>query len=180
MNSQAEAPADTAAHGLEDVLTTAAGAAPALAASAHAERAGWLRAVADRLDAATDELVPAAIGESHLPEARLGGEVARSTGQLRMFADALESGALLEVVIDTADPDAKPVPRPDLRRMLVPVGPVVSRKNAAVTSSSGGPGGSVLRRSGPCLKANRVCGPAVTRTVPVCRSTSSVVNGPTA
>ena len=125
MNSQAEAPADTVPDGLEDVLTTAAGAAPALIASTPAERAGWLRAVANRLDAAADELVPAAIEESHLPEARLRGEVSRSSGQLRMFADALESGALLEVVIDTADPDAKPVPRPDLRRMLVPVGPVL-------------------------------------------------------
>src|SRR6185295_1584111 len=58
------------------------------------------------------------------PEARLTGEVARSTGQLRMFADVLEEGSLLEVVIDTKDPQAKPVPRPDLRRMLVPLGPV--------------------------------------------------------
>jgi NADP-dependent aldehyde dehydrogenase len=81
--------------------------------------------VADALDAAVDDLVPLAIEESHLPEPRLRGEVARSSGQLRMFADALESGMLHEVVIDTADAEAKPVPRPDLRRMLQPVGPVL-------------------------------------------------------
>ena len=63
--------------------------------------------------------------ESSLPEARLRGEVARSTGQLRMFADVLEEGSLLEVIIDTADAQAKPVPRPDLRRVLVPLGPVL-------------------------------------------------------
>src|SRR6185369_17541677 len=44
---------------------------------------------------------------------------------LRMFADVLEEGSLLEVVIDTKDPQAKPVPRPDLRRVLVPLGPVL-------------------------------------------------------
>jgi len=86
-------------------------------------RAGWIRAVADALDDAADELVPIAMRESSLPQARLTGEVARSTGQLRMFADVLEEGSLLEVVIDTADAQAKPVPRPDLRRVLVPSDP---------------------------------------------------------
>ena len=62
---------------------------------------------------------------------------------------------------------------------LVPVGPVASRNSAALRSSSGAPGSSARRRSGPCLNTNRVCGPAVTRTVPVCRSTSSTANGPT-
>ncbi|WP_343944471.1 aldehyde dehydrogenase (NADP(+)), partial [Pseudonocardia zijingensis] len=70
------------------------------------------------------ELVPIAIEESSLPEGRLTGEVARSSGQLRLFADALEEGSYLEVILDSADANAKPVPRPDLRRMLVPLGPV--------------------------------------------------------
>src|ERR687896_459361 len=89
------------------------------------ERARLLRAAADALDAAAGELVPIAMEESSLPQARLTGEVARSSGQLRLFADALDEGSYLEVIIDSADPDAKPVPRPDLRRMLVPLGPVV-------------------------------------------------------
>ncbi|MEV0283973.1 aldehyde dehydrogenase (NADP(+)) [Kribbella sp. NPDC050820] len=116
---------DTTPAELEQALTDAAAAAPALGASEPAVRAGWIRAVADALDAATDELVPIAMRESSLPEPRLRGEVARSTGQLRMFADVLEEGSLLEVIIDTADPNAKPVPRPDLRRVLVPLGPVL-------------------------------------------------------
>jgi NADP-dependent aldehyde dehydrogenase len=123
MNTQT--PADTTSEQLEQKLSAAAAAAPALAASSPPERAGWIRAAADALDASADELVPPAVEESHLAEPRLRGEVARSSGQLRLFADALESGALLEVIIDTADPDAKPVPRPDLRRMLLPVGPVL-------------------------------------------------------
>ncbi|MEV8373973.1 aldehyde dehydrogenase (NADP(+)) [Kribbella sp. NPDC056861] len=116
---------DTTTAELEQVLSDAAAAAKPLAASAPAVRAEWIRAVADALDAAADELVPIAIRESSLPEPRLRGEVARSSGQLRMFADALAEGSLLEIIIDTADPQAKPVPRPDLRRVLVPLGPVL-------------------------------------------------------
>ncbi|MGH3424439.1 MAG: aldehyde dehydrogenase (NADP(+)) [Nocardioidaceae bacterium] len=116
---------DTTAAQLDAVLAAAHGAAPAFAASSPAERAGWICAVADALDAAADDLVPLAQEESRLPEPRLRGEVSRSSGQLRLFAEALEDGALLELIIDTADPQAVPVPRPDLRRMLVPLGPVL-------------------------------------------------------
>ncbi len=116
---------DTTPAELEQALADAAAAAPVLGGSEPAVRAGWIRAVADALDAAADELVPIAMRETSLPEARLRGEVARSSGQLRLFADVLEAGSLLEVIIDTADPDAKPVPRPDLRRVLVPLGPVL-------------------------------------------------------
>jgi len=116
---------DTTPAELEQALSDAAAAAGPLAASEPAVRAEWIRAVADALDAAADELVPIAMRESSLPEARLRGEVARSSGQLRMFADALAEGSLLEIIIDTADPQAKPVPRPDLRRVLVPLGPVL-------------------------------------------------------
>lgn len=116
---------DTTPAELEQTLADAAGAAAPLAASEPAVRAGWIRAVADALDAASEELVPIAQRETSLPEARLKGEVGRSSGQLRMFADALEEGSLLEVIIDTADAGAKPVPRPDLRRVLVPLGPVL-------------------------------------------------------
>jgi NADP-dependent aldehyde dehydrogenase len=116
---------DTTPAELEQALSDAAAAAKPLAASEPAVRAEWIRAVADALDAAADELVPIALRESSLPEARLRGEVARSSGQLRMFADVLAEGSLLDVIIDTADANAKPVPRPDLRRVLVPLGPVL-------------------------------------------------------
>ena len=125
MTTTVETPADTTSGELDALLDAATAAAPALAASAPAERAGWIRAVADALDAAVDELVPLAQDETHLAEARLRGEVGRSSGQLRLFADVLADGALLELVLDSADPDAKPLPRPDLRRTLVPLGPVL-------------------------------------------------------
>lgn len=116
---------DTTPAELDAVLAASASAAAPLAALRPAERAQLLRAAAAALDAAAGELVPIAQRETSLPEARLTGEVARSSGQLRLFADALEDGSYLEVIIDTADPDAKPIPRPDLRRMLVPLGPVL-------------------------------------------------------
>ena len=106
-----------------DAAAAAAAAAPAVAAASREERARWLEAVADALDAAKGELVPVAVDESHLPEARLTGEVGRTTGQLRLFAAVLRDGAYLEVIIDHAEPDATP-PQPELRRMLVPTGPV--------------------------------------------------------
>jgi NADP-dependent aldehyde dehydrogenase len=116
---------DTTSTELDQLLAAAVTAAKPLAASQPGERAEWIRAAADALDSAADELVPIAVKESSLPEGRLRGEVARSSGQLRLFADVLQEGSLLEVVIDTADPDAKPIPRPDLRRVLVPLGPVL-------------------------------------------------------
>ena len=106
-----------------EAAAAAGAAAPLVAATSREERARWLEAVADALDAAKADLVPVAVEESHLPEARLTGEVGRTTGQLRLFAAVLRDAAYLEVIIDHAVPDATP-PQPELRRMLVPTGPV--------------------------------------------------------
>jgi len=110
---------------LEAILSAAAEAAGPLGAMRPAERVGLLRAVADALDAAADELVPLAMEETHLPEARLRSELVRTTFQLRLFGEVLEEGSYLEATIDTADPNWGMGPRPDVRRMLVPLGPVV-------------------------------------------------------
>src|ERR687896_558589 len=79
---------------------------------------------AARLRAAGDEIVAVAESETGLPEARLRGELERTAGQLEAFAAVLDAGDYVEAIIDTPDPDAKPIPRPDVRRMLVPIGPV--------------------------------------------------------
>ena len=86
-------------------------------------RARLLEAIADAVDAARDNLVPIAVEESRLGVDRLTGEVGRTTGQLRLMAQVVRDGAFLGVVLDQALPDATP-PRPDLRRMNVPLGPV--------------------------------------------------------
>jgi NADP-dependent aldehyde dehydrogenase len=83
-----------------------------------------LRAVADRLGRADDELVALAITESHLSETRLRGELFRTTFQLRFLAGVIEQGDYLRACIDTPDEAWLQGPRPDLRRLLRPLGPV--------------------------------------------------------
>jgi NADP-dependent aldehyde dehydrogenase len=87
-------------------------------------RATLLRGAAARLRAAGDAIVDVAGSETGLPEPRLRGELERTAGQLEAFAAVLDAGDYVEAIIDTPDPDAKPIPRPDVRRMLVPIGPV--------------------------------------------------------
>jgi NADP-dependent aldehyde dehydrogenase len=72
-----------------------------------------------------DELLRRANLETALPEPRLVGERARTVNQLKMFAEIVREGSWVEATIDRAMPDRKPQPKPDLRRMLVPLGPVV-------------------------------------------------------
>lgn len=86
--------------------------------------AAALRLTADRLDGARDTLVPVAIAETHLGAARLTGELTRTTFQLRLFARLLADGSTHGVIVDHADPEWPMGPRPDLRRCLVPLGPV--------------------------------------------------------
>jgi 2,5-dioxopentanoate dehydrogenase len=95
---------------------------PALADDAR--RADGLRAVAAALEARGDEIVEVCQAETGLPEGRLRGELVRTCLQLSAFAGFIAAGEHLGAIIDLPDPDAKPAPRPDLRRILVPVGPV--------------------------------------------------------
>lgn len=116
--------ADTTPAELDMTLERAATALPLLAGFTPEERAVLLRTIAEVLDAAADELVPLAMAEAHYPEARCRGELARTTFQLRLFADVLEEGSFLGVAVDPADPDWG-TPRPDVRRLMLPLGPVV-------------------------------------------------------
>ncbi|HTS44156.1 MAG TPA: aldehyde dehydrogenase (NADP(+)) [Puia sp.] len=88
------------------------------------QRADFMRAIAVQMDALGDQLLQTAQSETNLPEQRLRGERARTIFQLQSYADACERGDWLEARIDTANP-AKNPPKPDLRKMLIPLGPVV-------------------------------------------------------
>ena len=101
-------------------VALAAAAAPAVAAAAPAERAGWLRAVADALEGAAEHLAETADQETGLGRERVDGEVLRAAAQLRHYADAAVEGSWLDATIDHAGgPNGA-----DLRRANVPVGPV--------------------------------------------------------
>lgn len=86
--------------------------------------AAFLESIADEIDAIGDALVERAMQETGLPHARLAGERARTTGQLRMFARVVRSGEHRGVRIDPAQPERTPMPRVDIRQRKVPVGPV--------------------------------------------------------
>lgn len=93
--------------------------------SPRATRARALTAVAEGLDAAADDLVAVAGTETHLAEARLRGELVRTTFQLRLFAEVLLEGGFLDARVDHADPTWPVGPRPDLRRTAQAIGPVI-------------------------------------------------------
>ena len=113
----------TATDTLASIMADAIAAFRVLRRSSRAERASWLAAAADALDAEADTLVAIGQRETHLPEARLRAELKRTTNQLRFFGEVITDGAYLEATIDHPDPSATP-PIPDLRRMLVALGPV--------------------------------------------------------
>ena len=116
----------TTAEELEKILASSAAASDEWAATAPSSRAKALTAVADALDHAAPDLIPIAQRETHLAEARLQGELKRTTFQLRLFAEVLAGGSYLDVRIDPADAQwPMGAPRPDLRRVLIPLGPVV-------------------------------------------------------
>ncbi|MFJ5830659.1 aldehyde dehydrogenase (NADP(+)) [Streptomyces sp. NPDC093089] len=105
-------------------IEAARAAAPALAALTPSEVGSLLRDLADVLREHTDELVGLAEEETRLGDVRLRSEVVRTCAQLEMLAEITEDGGHLDVMIDEADDTAVPAPRPDVRRMLVPLGPV--------------------------------------------------------
>lgn len=85
----------------------------------------FLNAIADEIAAIGEILVLRASEESGLPLPRLQGELGRTVVQLRLFANLIAEGSWVDAVIDTALPERQPMPRPDIRRMLIPIGPVV-------------------------------------------------------
>ncbi|WP_258070677.1 aldehyde dehydrogenase (NADP(+)) [Pseudoclavibacter sp. AY1F1] len=111
---------------VDQLVDRAARASRVWGATSAAGRATALRLVADALDDSAGSLISIAMRETNLLEGRLKGELARTTFQLRFFADELEAGQLSQATIDHADVNwPMGAPRPDLRRHLVAVGPAL-------------------------------------------------------
>ena len=89
------------------------------------QKAEFLNAIADEILALDDVLIQTYCSETGLPEGRAKGERGRTVFQLRSFAELVLDGSWVDATIDTAQPDRTPVPKPDLRKMLIPLGPVV-------------------------------------------------------
>ena len=92
--------------------------------SSRADRARFLDAIADEIEARAEAITEIGSQETGLPEARLQGERGRTVGQLRLFADHIRKGDYLDRRHDRALPDRQPMPRPDIRLLERPIGPV--------------------------------------------------------
>src|SRR5215207_6584735 len=143
---------------LDDVRAAVSAAAMVHTAGGMADRnlrAALLRGAAARLRAAGDEIIATCEAETGLPETpRLRGELERTAGQLEAFAAVLDDGDYVEAIIDTPDPDAKPIPRPDVRRMLAPIGPVAvfgASNFPLAFSTAGGDTASALAAGVPVI-----------------------------
>ncbi len=110
---------------VDRAMEEAAAAAPVLRQTTSEGIAGFLLAIKDEIMALGDELLQRASEESGLDRTRLQGERGRTVNQLKLFADLVSEGSWVDARIETALPDREPLPRPDLRRMLQPIGPVV-------------------------------------------------------
>ena len=89
------------------------------------QKAEFLRTIADEIESLGDDLINTYCSETGLPAGRAAGERGRTVFQLRSFADLVEEGSWVEASIDTGIPDRTPAPKPDLRKMNIPLGPVV-------------------------------------------------------
>ena len=88
------------------------------------DRARFLDQIATEIERLGDDLIQRAMAETGLPEGRFKGERGRTCGQLRMFARLIREGSWVDARIDTADPDRKPFPKPDVRYVNIAIGPV--------------------------------------------------------
>ncbi|WP_309083703.1 aldehyde dehydrogenase (NADP(+)) [Chelativorans sp.] len=93
-------------------------------ATSRENRAAFLNAIADEIEARAEAITEIASQETGLPEARVNGERGRTTGQLRLFAKHIVKGEYLDRRHDPANPDRQPAPKPDLKLMQLPIGPV--------------------------------------------------------
>lgn len=163
----------------------AADAAPVFAALSNRERAEFLRTIAEELAADAGAIVQRAMHETGLPRPRLEGELARTTGQLRLFADVVEEGSWVDARIDEAMPERKPLPRPDVRSMLRPIGPVAvfgASNFPLAFSVAGGDTASALAAGNPVVvKAHpahpgtsALAGRAIARALEKCKLPGSV------
>ncbi|MGX1162779.1 NADP-dependent aldehyde dehydrogenase [Arthrobacter sp. SLBN-100] len=109
---------------LAEATAAAAAAYPSFSTLDPEIHAAFLETIADNIEAIGEELIIRAGQETGLPAARLTGERARTTGQLRLFAAVVRQGDFRGVRVDPALPERTPLPRADIRQRQIPLGPV--------------------------------------------------------
>ncbi len=139
---------------LEEAVSLAHKASSIYAETSFKHRAKFLRTIADEIMALDQILIDQYCSETGLPEGRAKGERGRTVNQLRMFAQILEDGSFVEASIDSAQPERQPAPRVDLRKMMVPLGPVAvfgASNFPLAYSSAGGDTASALAAGCPVI-----------------------------
>ena len=139
---------------INEAVQLADGAFDAFKKTSNTDRAKFLNAIADEILALDSELIDVYTAETGLPEGRAMGERGRTVGQLRSFAALLEEGSWVDARIDTAMPDRTPMPRVDLRKMNVAIGPIVvfgASNFPLAYSTAGGDTASALAAGCPVI-----------------------------
>src|ERR1700678_767050 len=142
------------AEDLERAAALAQSAFPIYSKLSGKKKGAFLRQIAAAIEAAAPAIVKRANLETALSEARLAGEVGRTCGQLRLFAEVVEEGSWVDARIDNADPDRKPLPKPSIRSMHVPLGPVAvfgASNFPLAFSVAGGDTASALAAGNPVI-----------------------------
>ena len=135
------------------------------------QRALLLNTIADCLEAERDNIVSRAQLESALPEARLNGELTRTTTQLRLFADVVNQGQWQEVLFDTPQPARVPLAKPDIRRHNIALGPVAvfgASNFPLAFSTAGGDTASALAAGCPVVVKGHPAHPGTSDIVATC------------
>jgi NADP-dependent aldehyde dehydrogenase len=135
------------------------------------KRADFLEAIAIKIEAAGEDILEIAVRETGLPAGRISGERTRTINQIRMFAGLIREGSWVEASIDTAIPDRLPLPKPDIRKMLRPTGPVVvfgSSNFPLAFSVAGGDTISALAAGNPVVVKAHPAHPGTSEVVANC------------
>ena len=167
-NEPVSGDADSFSAGTPEMVNTACEAAEqafwSYGYSTRAERATFLREIATQIGARGPDITAMGMKETGLPEARLEGERGRTAGQMRLFADHIEAGDYLDRRHDEALPDRQPAPRPDLRLMQRPLGPVAvfgASNFPLAFSTAGGDTASALAAGCPVVVKGHPAHPGV-------------------
>ena len=167
-NTPVSGEADSFSVGTPELVDAAAQAAEAAFWSygytSRETRARFLREIAEQIDARGADITAMGVKETGLPDARLEGERGRTVGQLRLFADHIEAGAYLDVRHDAALPDRAPLPRPDLKMVQRPIGPVAvfgASNFPLAFSSAGGDTAAALAAGCPVVVKGHSAHPGV-------------------
>jgi 2,5-dioxopentanoate dehydrogenase len=170
---------------LENAVTKAVIAFNSYKNTSAKERAFFLETIAEEIESIGNELIDRAKLETGLTEQRLINERERTTGQLKLFAELLREGSWVEAVIDGALPDRKPLPRSDLRKMNIAIGPVAvfgASNFPFAFSTAGGDTASALAAGNPVivkahpshLGTNELMGTAIKKAAEKCHMPDGV------